>query len=87
MKFFLVVIMCIGIDCKTAWQEQPYSTRYECELNASELVSDLSTTFPDSDGEVYCLTKVEYEDWKNQIENGLTPKLKNRPAIYQDQSV
>ncbi len=80
MKFFLVVIMCIGANCETMWHEEPYSSRFECEIMSRELVQDLSTTFPDSDGEIYCLTTQEYENWKKAIKDN-TPKLrKNHPS-------
>ena len=45
MKFFLVVIMCIGVNCETMWQEEPYTSRFECEVMASQTVQDLATTF------------------------------------------
>ena len=80
MKFFLVVIMCIGVNCETMWQEEPYTSRFECEVMASQTVQDLATTFPDRDGEIYCLTTQEYENWKKAIRNN-TPRLqKNHPS-------
>ena len=75
MNYFLVVIMCIGLDCSTAWNPTPYESQFECEINAKQTVRELSTTFPDSDGEVYCLTKSEYNTWKKAIESGVIPRL------------
>ena len=84
MEYFLVVIMCIAMNCETMWQETPYSSRFECEVASEKVVSDLSTTFPDSDGEVYCLTKSEYKEWTDKIENGQKPGLKKNHPSYQN---
>ncbi len=67
--------MCIGLDCTTAWNPTPYDSKFECEISAKETVQSLSTTFPDSDGEVYCLTKEEYSTWKKAIDAGVIPRL------------
>ena len=87
MEYFLVVIMCIAMNCQTAWQEKPYSSKFECELASKQMVSDLSTTFPDSDGEAYCLTKSEYKDWTTKIENGQKPGLKKNYPMYQNPNI
>ena len=63
------------MDCSTAWNPTPYESQFECEINAKETVKELSTTFPDSDGEIYCLTKAEYNTWKQAIDSGLIPRL------------
>ena len=75
MNYFLVVIICIGMDCSTAWNPTPYESQFECEISANETVQELSSTFPDSDGEVYCLTKDEYNTWKQAIDSGVIPRL------------
>jgi outer membrane protein assembly factor BamB len=87
MEYFLVVIMCIAMNCQTAWQEKPYSSKFECELASKQMVSDLSTTFPDSDGEVYCLTKSEYKEWTDKIENGQKPGLKKNHPMHQNPNI
>ena len=63
------------MECSTAWNPTPYESQFECEISAKETVRELSTTFPDSDGEVYCLTKAEYNTWKKAIESGVIPRL------------
>tara|TARA_A100001011_G_scaffold400503_1_gene515589 strand:- start:6226 stop:6468 length:243 start_codon:yes stop_codon:yes gene_type:complete len=70
--------MCIGMDCSTAWNPEPFKTLFECEISSKEVVRDLSTTFPDSDGESYCLTKLEFEKWKDAVDNGVQPQLQKR---------
>ena len=88
MNYFLVVIMCIGMECSTAWNPTPYDSEFECEINAKQTVRQLSTTFPDSDGEVYCLTKDEWHTWKNAIESGVIPRLqKHRFNQSPEQSI
>ena len=80
--------MCIGLDCSTAWNPTPYESQFECEINAKQTVKELSTTFPDSDGEVYCLTKSEYNTWKKAIESGVIPRLnKHRLNQTPEQSI
>ena len=76
------------MDCSTAWNPTPYDSKFECEINAKETVQSLSTTFPDSDGEVYCLTKEEYNTWKKAIDAGVIPRLKkHRPNQPLEQSI
>ena len=88
MNYFLVIIMCIGMDCKTAWNPEAFKTKFECELSSKEVVRDLVTTFPDSDGESYCLTKPEFEAWKNAVDSGIVPQLQNNhPSNRIEQSI
>ena len=88
MNYFLVVIICIGMDCSTAWNPTPYESQFECEISAKDTVQELSTTFPDSDGEVYCLTKDEYNAWKQAIDSGVIPRLnKHRLTQPLEQSI
>ena len=76
------------MDCSTAWNPTPYDSKFECEINAKETVQSLSTTFPDSDGEVYCLTKDEYNTWKQAIDSGVIPRLnKHRLTQPLEQSI
>ena len=63
------------MDCSTAWNPTPYESQFECEISAKDTVQELSTTIPDSDGEVYCLTKDEYDNWKKAIDSGVIPRL------------
>ena len=67
--------MCIGLDCSTAWNPTPYESKFECEISAKEAVQSLATTFPDSDGSIYCLTKEEYNTWKKAVDAGVIPKI------------
>ena len=76
MSYFLVVVMCMLGECRSFWQDVPYVSLNECHTSSQQVVEYLSGQFPDSDGEIYCMTQAEFDQWKIDINNGGTPELR-----------
>ena len=63
MKWILVVIMCFGADCQTIYEQHLYDKEQDC-LNEAGIVSAYAQKqFPNSSGQVYCLTTDEFQSW------------------------
>ena len=63
MKWILLVMICWGTDCQTMYEEFLYD-KYEDCLTQAAIVSDYAQmTYPNSTGQVYCLTEKEFADW------------------------
>lgn len=63
MKWILVVMMCVGMDCQTIYEQHLYDKEQDC-LNEAKIVSAYAQKqFPNSSGQVYCLTTEEFKSW------------------------
>ena len=66
MKFILVVYMCLAGSCESVYEQKLYDTREQCEISGQEVKEYAMINFPQSSGEVWCLTEeqfIEYQDY------------------------
>ena len=80
MKIMMVIIICFvtkvgGIDCQAIWEKNYYSSMEEC-ITASAPVKDyMIKTYPDSAGEIHCMTEEVFNDYIQGLKNGNKPSL------------
>jgi len=71
MKFILVVYMCLAGSCESVFEQKLYETREQCEISGQEVKEYAMINFPQSSGEVWCLTEdqfKEYQDYYDQTQ-------------------
>ena len=71
MKFILVVYMCLAGSCESVFEQKLYDTREQCEISGQEVKEYAMINFPQSSGEVWCLTEdqfKEYQDYYDQTQ-------------------
>ena len=83
MNFFMVIVICLMGECHSVWQDVSYVSQAECHASAQQAVEYFSTQFPQSDGEIYCMTQAEFDDWKAEMEKGTRPQLQKDHPLYQ----
>tara|TARA_B100000953_G_scaffold218332_1_gene180582 strand:+ start:304 stop:573 length:270 start_codon:yes stop_codon:yes gene_type:complete len=84
MKIMMVIIICFvtkvgGIDCQAIWEKNYYSSMEEC-ITASAPVKDyMIKTYPDSAGEIHCMTEEAYDEYYQFLEEGGKPSITTTP--------
>ena len=78
MKFFLVVVICFGVDCQAIFEENAYERYDICMETAASTAQFMQYTYPESSGQVDCLTESEFEILKEQLEKGEKLTLPNQ---------
>jgi len=65
MKFILVVYMCIAGACESVYEAKLYDTREQCEISGQEVREYAMINFPQSSGEIWCLTEEEFAKYQD----------------------
>ena len=65
MKFILVVYMCLAGTCESVYEQKLYDTKALCEASGEEVKIYAMQNFPQSSGEVYCLTEDEFKQYQD----------------------
>jgi len=65
MKFILVVYMCMAGACESVYEQKLYDTKTLCEASGAEVKEYAMINFPQSSGEVYCLTEEEFKQYQD----------------------
>ena len=81
MKFFLVVVICFGVDCQAIFEENAYERYDICMETAASTAQFMQYTYPESSGQVDCLTESEFEILKEKLETGEPLKLPGQKPI------
>ena len=63
MKFILVVYMCLAGACESVYELKKYDTKALCESAGEEVKIYAMQNFPQSSGEIYCLTEDEFKQY------------------------
>ena len=70
MKFILVVYMCLAGACESVYEQKLYDTREQCEASGAEVREYAMINFPQSSGEIYCLTEKEIKEYLDHYKIG-----------------
>ena len=71
MKFLMVVIICFGTNiCKGIFDKQVYNSYDECPKASKPVVQYMKDIYPNSSGEIYCMTEPEFNEYYDYLENG-----------------
>ena len=79
-KFFMIIIICFNQVCQSMWQNTTYSTMDECLAASPPVKEYFMDTYPESNGQIYCLEEENFKKWQKQIEDG-TLQLPNKSPI------
>jgi len=71
MKFIMVMIICFGGNCQAIWENTfNWDTLDECVEASLPVKSYMMDIYPSSSGEIYCMSKEQFEDFYQDIESG-----------------
>ena len=70
MKFILVVYMCIAGACESVYEYKKYDSKELCEMSGLEVKAYAMENWPQSSGEVYCLTEDEFDQYQDYFKIG-----------------
>ena len=72
MKFMMIMIICFAQDvCEAVFDDTVwYNTYDECISTASGVAGYMKDAYPNSAGNIYCMTPDEANTYRDYIENG-----------------
>ena len=70
MKFILVVYMCLAGACESVYELEKYDTLALSRSAGEEVKAYAMENFPQSSGEVYCLTEEEFKQYQDYYKIG-----------------
>ncbi len=68
MKFILVILICISGQCNNLYEERLYDTKALCEAEGAVAKQYMMETYPNSSGEIWCLTTDEFQEYWQYLE-------------------
>ena len=68
MKFILVVYMCLAGSCESVYEAKLYDTQQNCELAGLEVKQYAMQKWPESSGEIWCLTQDEFKKYQDHYD-------------------
>jgi len=78
MNFTMVMIVCFSVEVCTAMFDDTRFNSYDaCYESSRSAVSYMQEMYPDSAGEVWCLTPEELAVYREYIDQGGKPQLAN----------
>ena len=80
-KIFMVIIMCIYGECQGMWQQTTYNTMDECLTAVPPVKEYFMEVYPQSDGQIYCMDQENFNEWRESLERGESPRITNLPNI------
>ena len=63
MKFILVILICISGQCNNLYEEHLYDSKELCEAEGAKAKQYMMETYPESSGEIWCLTTDEFQEY------------------------
>lgn len=57
--------MCLAGACESVFEQKLYDTREQCEVAGQEVREYAMMNFPQSSGEIYCLTEEEFKQYQD----------------------
>ena len=70
MKFVLVVYMCLAGACESVYELEKYDTLALCQSAGEEVKAYAMEKFPQSAGEIHCLTEEEFKQYQDYYKIG-----------------
>ena len=78
MNFTMVMIVCFSVQvCTAMFDDTKFDSYDACYESSRSAVSFMSEMYPDSAGEIRCLTGEELAIYKEYIDQGGKPQLTN----------
>ena len=78
MNYTMLMIACMTLEvCTAMFDDTKFSDHDACYEASRSVVNYMQETYPDSAGEVYCLTDEELAVYREFIDQGGKPQLAN----------
>lgn len=78
MNFTMVMIVCFSVQvCTAMFDDTKFDSYDACYESSRSTVSYMQEMYPDSAGEVHCLTDEDLAIYKEYIDQGGKPQLTN----------
>ena len=78
MNYTMLMIACMTLEvCTAMFDDTKFSDYDTCYEASRSVVNYMQETYPDSAGEVYCLTDQELATYRAYIDQGGEPQLTN----------
>jgi len=68
MKFIMVILICISGQCQNLFEERLYDSKELCEAEGAKAKQYMMETYPESSGEIWCLTTDEFQEYWKYLE-------------------
>tara|TARA_B100000470_G_C19625158_1_gene317223 strand:- start:52 stop:297 length:246 start_codon:yes stop_codon:yes gene_type:complete len=75
MKVIMVIILCFGANCQAIWEKHYYPSIEECITASAPVKIYMMDAYPESAGEIHCMTEGIFEDYVQFLENGGKPSI------------
>ena len=79
MKVIMVIIICFGANCQAIWEKNYYPSIEECITASAPVKSYMMDVYPESAGEIHCMTEGTFEDYVKFLEEGGKPTITTIP--------
>jgi hypothetical protein len=76
-EYFLVIIFCMFGECQNLDSPKAFASYGECHEQAQATAMLFNKQYPNSTGEIYCLTEDEYNKYIDTTEPKEAPKIGN----------
>lgn len=72
----MVIVICMaGMDCQTIFEQHEYNSKEDC-IKESQYVSQyMQQVFPNSSGEIFCLSREDFDALNKKLLEQQTPSL------------
>ena len=68
MKFIMVILICISGQCNNLYEQHLYDSKAACEAEGAKAKQYMIETYPESAGEIWCLTTDEFQEYWKYLE-------------------
>jgi|TARA_Y100000590_G_scaffold175617_1_gene200668 heterodisulfide reductase subunit A-like polyferredoxin len=75
----MVIIICFGANCQALWENIPYDSETACLQNTKSVASYMQEAYPNSSGEIYCMTQMQFDKFYKDLEDGMNLNLQYTP--------
>tara|TARA_B100001778_G_C18578312_1_gene626127 strand:- start:967 stop:1233 length:267 start_codon:yes stop_codon:yes gene_type:complete len=76
MKFLMVMIICFAEDaCQAVFDSAEFQSYDYCMTQAMPVSRYMQEVYPNTSGEIHCLSEEDYATYKAFIDNGGKPSL------------
>jgi len=79
MNVIMVIILCFGANCQAIWEKDYYPSIEECVAESAPVKQYMMDVYPNSSGEIHCMTEGKFEDFYQDLLNGKNPSLSETP--------
>ena len=76
----MVIIICFGANCQALWENIPYDSETACLQNTKSVASYMQEAYPNSSGEIYCMTQMQFDKFYKDLEDGMNLNLQYTPG-------